>query len=126
MTTKTKTPPAGGNNNPQHEYRSNPEIDAKIDAYIKENPKDWAYIQAMPRERLERTLVLNEVQKLERQQRIREGVMKDIGRNPELQQAYETLVKGVPEDHRETVMAQMATQNRRAVTRSQRAVGQSV
>jgi len=26
-------------------YRSNPEVDVKIDAYIKENPKYWAYVQ---------------------------------------------------------------------------------
>ena len=35
-------------------FRSNPEVDAKIDAYVKENPKYWSYVQAMPRERLER------------------------------------------------------------------------
>ena len=50
-----------------------PEVDAKIDAYIKDNPKYWAYVQAMPRERLERTVVLNEVRELDRQQRMREG-----------------------------------------------------
>ena len=59
-------------------------MDAKIDAYIKENPKYWAYVQAMPRERLERTVVLNEVRELDRQQRIREGVLKQINRNPEM------------------------------------------
>ena len=55
-------PSAGGNAAPtdQPTFRSNPEVDAKIDAYIKENPKYWAYVQAMPRERLERTVVLNE------------------------------------------------------------------
>ena len=50
-------------------YRANPEIDARIDAYIKENPKHWSYIQGMPRERLERAVVLSEVRALERQQR---------------------------------------------------------
>ena len=39
-------------------------MDAKIDAYVKENPKYWSYVQAMPRERLERTVVLNEVREL--------------------------------------------------------------
>jgi hypothetical protein len=126
MSTKPKTPPTGGNNNQPREYRSNPEVDAKIDAYIKENPKDWAYIQAMPRDRLERSLVLNEVQKLDRQQRIRDGIMKEIGRNPEMKQAYETLLKNVPENLRESVMAQVATQAHRAITRSQREGGQAV
>ena len=45
-------------------------MDAKIDNWIKENPKDWDYIQAMPRDRLERTVVLNEVRQIEAQQRI--------------------------------------------------------
>ena len=57
-------------------FRTNPEVDAKIDAHIKENPKYWNYIQAMPRDRLERTVVLNEVRELDRQQRMREGMMK--------------------------------------------------
>ena len=55
---KTPAPPsAGGNAAPteQPTFRTNPEVDAKIDAYIKDNPKYWAYVQAMPRERLERT-----------------------------------------------------------------------
>src|SRR2546428_12518182 len=85
--TKPPAPPsAGGNAAPpeQPNFRTNPEVDAKIDAYIKENPKYWAYIQAMPRERLERTAVLNEVREIDRQQRMREGVLKQINRNPEL------------------------------------------
>ena len=94
-------------------------MDAKIDAYIKENPKYWAYVQDMPRERLERSAVLNEVQKIDRQQRMRDGIMKRINSNPEMKQAFETLVKNVPEDQRENVMAQIATQARRSISRSQ-------
>lgn len=120
---KTKTPPndASGASAPQDQptYRNVPEVDAKIDAYIKENPDYWNYLQAMPRDRLERTVVLNEVRELDRQQRIQNGVMKHINANPKLKQAYETLVKDVPEDQREEVMAQMARQKQRAVGRSQ-------
>ena len=100
-------------------YRQNPEVDAKIDAYIKENPKYWAYIQGMPRERLERTLVLNEVRELDRQQRMKEGILKQIYKSPALKQAYETLVKDLPEEQRETVITQLARQAKRAVARSQ-------
>ena len=119
---KTPAPPsAGGNAAPtdQPTFRSNPEVDAKIDAYIKDNPKYWTYVQAMPRERLERTVVLNEVRELDRQQRIREGVLKQINRNPELKRAYDLLVKDLPEDQREGVIAQLARSTRRAVARSQ-------
>jgi hypothetical protein len=117
---KPKTPPNGGNTSAdQTNFRNNPEVNAKIDAYIKENPKYWAYLQEMPRERLERTVVLNEVRELERQQRMREGVLKKVNADPELKEAYEKLVKNVPEDQREEVMAQIAQQARRVVARSQ-------
>lgn len=120
-TAKTKPAPTGASSTSVEPttYRTNPEIEAKIDAYIKENPKYWTYLQAMPRDRLERTVVLNEVRQIERQQRMREGIMKRINDNPKLKQAYETLVKDVPEDHREEVMTQMARQKQRTVARSQ-------
>jgi len=119
---KTSAPPsASGNAAPadQPTFRTNPEVDAKIDAYIKDNPKYWAYVQAMPRERLERTVVLNEVRELDRQQRMREGLMKRINSNPALKNAYETLVKDLPEDQKEGVIAQIARSARRAVARTQ-------
>ncbi len=122
-TTKTKPAPNGAASAsaPQDppNYRTNPEVEAKIDAHIKENPKYWNYLQAMPRDRLERTVVLNEVRQLERQQRLREGTMNRINANPRLKQAYETLVKDVPEEQREEVMSQIARQTQRAVSRSQ-------
>lgn len=98
-------------------FRNNPEVDAKIDAHIKENPKYWAYLQAMPRDRLERAMVLHEVRQLDRQQRIKEGLLNQINRNPALKQAYEVLVKDLPEDQREDVVAQLARQQRRAARR---------
>jgi thioester reductase-like protein len=122
-TTKTKPAPNGasGANAPQEPptYRINPEVEAKIDSYIKENPKYWNYLHAMPRDRLERTVVLNEVRQIDRQQRMREGIMNRINASPELKQAYETLVKNVPEEQREEVMTQLARQTQRTVARSQ-------
>ena len=122
-TTKTKPASNGapGANAPQEpaNYRINPEVEAKIDSYIKENPKYWNYLQAMPRDRLERTVVLNEVRELDRQHRMREGMMKRINSNPALKNAYETLVKDLPEDQKEGVIAQIARSTRRAVARTQ-------
>jgi hypothetical protein len=126
-TTKAKTPPNGAASasvDPTT-YRTNPEVEAKIDAYIKENPKHWTYLQGMPRDRLERTVVLNEVRQLDRIQRIRDGLMKEINKNPELKQAYETLLKNVPENMRDLVMTQMASQAKRAIARSQRQAQQT-
>ncbi len=120
-TTKPKSAPNGASSTSVEPtvYRTNPEVEAKIDSYIKENPKYWNYLQAMPRDRLERTVVLNEVRQIERQQRMREGIMKRINDDPKLKQAYEVLVKDVPEEQREEVMAQMARQKQRVVSRSQ-------
>lgn len=121
-TTKTKTPPNGAAGSTSVEptvYRTNPEVEAKIDAYIKESPKYWNYLQQMPRDRLERTVVLNEVRQMDRQQRIRTGVMKRINADPKLKAAYDTLVNDVPEQQREEVMTQMARQKQRTVARSQ-------
>jgi hypothetical protein len=73
----------------------------------------------MPRDRLERTVVLNEVRELDRQHRMREGMMKRINANPALKNAYETLVKDLPEDQKEGVIAQIARTARRAVARTQ-------
>ncbi|HXI73068.1 MAG TPA: hypothetical protein VNN22_22235 [Verrucomicrobiae bacterium] len=123
MSTKQKTPPNGANGagaaSETPTYRINPEVEAKIDTHIKDNPKYWNYVQAMPRERLERTVVLNEVRELDRQQRIRDGVLKQINRNPELKQAYDLLVKNVPDDQKEDVIAQIGRTTRRAVARLQ-------
>ena len=122
MMTKTKMSGTAGISGTAAEpptYRQNPDVDAKIDAYIKENPKYWAYVQGMPRERLERTLVLNEVRELDRQQRMKEGILKQINKTPALKAAYDTLVKDLPEEQREGVIAQLARQAKRAFVRSQ-------
>ena len=119
----TKTKPSVSNNNngaatEPPPYRNVPEVDAKIDQYIQDNPKYWNYLQTMPRERLERSVVLNEIRDLERQQRIRGSLMDRINTDPKLKQAYETLVNEVPEEQRETVMAKIAQETSRAVART--------
>lgn len=113
---KPKTEP---DNNGAPQFRENPEINAKIDNYIKANPKRWEYIQSMSPERMARTIVLQDVQKQERTERIRSGVLKKLEDNPELKQAYQTLVKNLPEDQREKMMANLAMRTQRAVSRGQ-------
>ncbi len=100
----------------QPQFRDNPQVNAKIDAYIEANPKHWQYIQSMPPERMARAVVLNEVNKEDRQQRMREGIMKKLDQNPEMKAAYETLVKNLPEDQREKMMTTLAARTMRAVT----------
>ena len=123
MSIKTKTPPNSGTDStasPEpRTYRTHPEVESNIDNWINQNPKDWDYIQAMPLDRLRRTVVLHEVRQLERQHRMRDGIMNRINGDPKLKAAYELLVKDVPEEQREEVMTQMARQKQRTLARSQ-------
>ena len=118
MNTQQKSLPTGdsmrGSAAPS-EHRTNPQVDAKIDAYVKENPKYWEYLEATPKDRLQRMLVLKEVQVFERQERIKQSLMKEIETKPELRQAYETLLKNVPDDLRDDLMVRMAQQAKRAL-----------
>jgi len=65
------------------------------------------------------TIVLQDVQKQERTERIRSGVLKKLDENPELKKAYQTLVKNLPEDQQEKMMANLAMRTQRTVTRGQ-------
>ena len=97
-------------------YRDNVEINAKIDSYIKANPKEWTYIQGLPRERLERMLVLQNVNKIERRARIRASVAKQLEANPELKEAYRKLVKNLPAEQQERAMMSIAARTLRTIT----------
>ncbi len=114
---KPKTESNPDNNASQ--FRENPEINAKIDAYIQANPKRWEYIQAMSPERMARTIILQDVHKQERTERIRNGVLKKLDENPELKKAYKTLVKNLPEEQQEKMMANLAMRTQRTVARGQ-------
>lgn len=103
----------------QSTFRDNPQINAKIDDYIKNNPKHWEYIQSMPRERMERAMVLHEVQKNERQQKLDQGILRKLERDPELKQTYENLVKDLPEDQREKAMVSIASRTMRDIASRQ-------
>jgi hypothetical protein len=113
---KGKAKTQDGSDEQPGQYRDNPKVNARIDEYIKNNPKHWDYIKAMPRERLERALVLSEVNKLDRLQKMKDGILRKLEQNPELKQAYETLVKNLPEDQREKVMVSIASRTMRSIT----------
>jgi hypothetical protein len=112
---KARTPDESATEQPG-QYRDNPKVNARIDEYIKNNPKHWDYIKTMPRERLERALVLSEVNKLDRLQKMKDGIMRKLEQNPKLKQAYETLVEGLPEDQREKAMVSIASRTMRSIT----------
>ena len=90
------------------EYRENPRTNEKIDAWIKNNPDRFKFYDEMPHERAVRKLVLNEVEKYERMQKMNSGIMQKLNADPEAKQAYEILLKRVPEADRERATASIA------------------
>jgi hypothetical protein len=113
-TTKTRTPPANGAATAEaptpgeNRYqRTNPETEAKINDWIKNNSRSWDYIRAMPRDRLERTVILNEVRQLERRQYVDTEVLQSVKNNPGQKAAYDVLLKDVPEEKRDEVIISM-------------------
>jgi hypothetical protein len=100
---KTKT--AG---NEPVQYRENPRTNEKIDAWIKANPDQFKFFNELPHERAVRKLVLNEIQKYERMQKMNAGIVEKLEGDPEAKQAFETLLKRLPEDQRERATASVA------------------
>ena len=98
-------------------HRDNPRVNAKIDDWIKSNEKHWAYIQALPRDRMERMLALHEVQKIERSEKLDAGLLRKINESPETRKAYDALVQHLPEGQREEAMVSIARQNMRTTAR---------
>jgi hypothetical protein len=107
-------------------YRDNAEINAKIDGYIQANPKEWDYIQGLPRERLERMLVLQHVNRIDRRQRIRASVLKQLDANPELKEAYRKLVKNLPAEQQDRAMTAIAARTLRTVMPRKQSVSAKV
>ena len=90
------------------QYRENPRTNEKIDAWIKANPDRFKFFDELPHDRAVRKLVLNEVQKYERMQKMNSGIMQKLDGDPEAKQAFETLLKRLPEDQRERATASIA------------------
>lgn len=105
---KAKTAAAAPASNTPVQYRENPRTNEKIDAWIKANPDQFKFFDELPHERAVRKLVLNEVQKYERLQKMNSGIMQKLDNDPEAKQAYETLLKRVPEADRERATASIA------------------
>lgn len=109
-----------GNGNEPVEFRENDRINAQIDAYIKENPKHWELIKAMPRERLERTVAWQQIRFNTRKQKLDDGLLRKVEGNPELKRDYENLLKHVPESQRERAKVSIARTILLSQTRGER------
>ncbi|HWC58711.1 MAG TPA: hypothetical protein VHC44_03385 [Verrucomicrobiae bacterium] len=102
-------------------FKENSQVNARIDEYIKNNPKHWEYIQSMPPERMARALVLHEVQKLDRREKMQAGVLAKLNENPEMKEHIEGLVKNLPESQRQSAMVSIAARTLRELKPKQTA-----
>lgn len=105
---KGKPNPPATDENAMPQFKENPQVNARIDEYIKNNPKHWEYIQSMTPERMGRALVLAQVQKQDRTEKMRAGIMRKLDANPELKKQVENVVKNLPADRREQAMISIA------------------
>ncbi len=103
----------------QPQFRENPQVNAKIDDYIKNNPKFWDYVQSMSPERMGRALVLGQIQKQDRTEKMRAGILRKLDENPEMKQSIQAMVKNMPEEQRERAMVSIARQSMRATAQKQ-------
>ena len=71
-------------------------------------------------------LVLQHVNKIDRRDRIRASVLKQLDQNPELKEAYQKLVKNLPADQQEKAIATIAARTLRTITPRQQNKGARV
>jgi hypothetical protein len=98
------------------QLKENPAVNEKIDGWINDNPKRWEYFSSLPPDRMRRMLVLHEIDKTQRRENMHNGIMKKLEGDPEAKQAYDTLLKKVPEGERERAMVTVARQVLRVTT----------
>jgi len=113
MPIKGKKPATPSTNTP----RKNPEINAKIDAYMAENPKLVERLESYSKDRLVRMHVLNHV---DREEAINKSIQNDWKNNPDKKAALETLVAHLPAEKREAGMINLARQAKVQENRAKR------
>ena len=102
------------------EFKNNPEIDQKIDAFIRKNQKQFDYYKSLPKERLVRVLILKDIQARERGERARSTILRKLDSDPEMKKSVETLVRDLPEDRKRAAMANIASRTLRMKARRAR------
>jgi hypothetical protein len=71
-------------------------------------------------------LVLQHVNRIDRRQRIRASVLKQLDANPELKEAYRKLVKNLPAEQQDRAMTTIAARTLRRVIPRKQSVGAKV
>ena len=81
--------------------RRNPEIDAKLDKFIQENPKLLEYYSALSKDELIRKQMLGKMQRSEYTNGRNEEIKAWVQEHPEIKSKIEERIRNVPEANRE-------------------------
>src|SRR4051812_25379927 len=80
--------------------RRNPEIDAKLDRFIAENPKLHEYYDKLPKEELIRKLMLGKMQQRDYAENRNNEIRSWVEEHPDVKQRVEESIRHVPEQNR--------------------------
>lgn len=81
--------------------RVNPEIDAKLNRFIQENPDLHSYYNGFSKEQLIRKLMLGKMQKGEYSQRRNQEIAQWVEEHPEVKSRVEERIRNVPTENRQ-------------------------
>jgi hypothetical protein len=85
----------------ENTLRRNPEIDAKLDKFIGENPKLAEYYNGLSKDDLIRKLMIGKMQKAEYSNGRNEEIRAWVAEHPEIKSKIEERLRNVPEANRE-------------------------
>ena len=104
--------------------RRNPEIDAKLDKFIQENPKLLEYYSALSKDELIRKQMLGKMQRSEYTNGRNEEIKAWVQEHPEIKSKIEERIRNVPEANRERAFINAAKTE--AMNQTVRPAGNSV
>jgi hypothetical protein len=104
--------------------RKNPEIDAKLDKFIAENPKLLEYYSALSKDDLIRKQMLGKMQRSEYTNGRNEEIKAWVQEHPEIKSKIEERIRNVPEANRERAFINAAKTE--AMNQTVRPVGNAV
>lgn len=83
------------------ELRRNPEIDAKLDAFIGQNSKLVEYYNGLSKDELIRKLMLGKMQRSEYTTQRNQEIVAWVEENPDIKAKVEQRIRNVPPENRE-------------------------
>ena len=104
--------------------RKNPEIDAKLDKFIAENPKLLEYYSALSKDDLIRKQMLGKMQRSEYTNGRNEEIKAWVQEHPEIKSKIEERIRNVPEANRERAFINAAKTE--AMNQTVRPVGNGI